>query len=119
MRYKEFEVYKRAYRLSLEVHKSSLTFPKYEQYALADQLRRASKSIALNIAEGYGKSGSAAEFKRYLLISLGSCNETLVILDYCKDLGYMSPTDCELYHNEYNVLSKMVYSLHKSWRDLR
>ena len=43
-------MFQRAYRVSLEVHRFSLTMPQIEQYALADQLRRASKSICANLA---------------------------------------------------------------------
>ena len=52
IKFEELEVFKRAYGVSLEIHKASLAFPKIEQYALADQIRRASKSICANIAEG-------------------------------------------------------------------
>ena len=50
--FEDLTVFKRAYRVSLEIHKVSLEFPKIEQWALGDQLRRASKSIPANIAEG-------------------------------------------------------------------
>ena len=72
MNFRELEVYKRAYKLSLEVHKESLEFPKYEQFELGNQLRRASKSIVMNIAEGYAKSSSSPEFKRFIMMALGS-----------------------------------------------
>jgi hypothetical protein len=42
-------VFRRAYKLSLEVHRISLAFPRIEQFALADQIRRASKSICANV----------------------------------------------------------------------
>ena len=48
--FEDLEVFQRAYRLSLEVHKLSLGFPSIEQQGLADQLRRASKSICANLA---------------------------------------------------------------------
>ena len=48
-------VFRRAYALSLEVHRATLEFPKIEQYALANQLRRSTKSICANISEGFGK----------------------------------------------------------------
>nr|WP_263499085.1 four helix bundle protein [Mesorhizobium sp. BR1-1-3] len=54
-RAKDLEVYKRAYVVSLDVHKATLAFPKMEQYALADQLRRSSKGICANLAEGFAK----------------------------------------------------------------
>jgi four helix bundle protein len=67
----DLEVFQRAYEISLDLHRASLTFPKVEQYGLADQIRRASKSICGNIAEGFGKRRrSSAEFKRYLLMAI-------------------------------------------------
>ena len=47
--FEDLEVFQRAYRVSLELHRESLRFPKIEQYALADQLRRASKSICATL----------------------------------------------------------------------
>ena len=62
--FEDLDVFQRAYKVSLEIHKASLEFPKVEQYGLADQVRRASKSICANLAEGYGKRrSSVAEFK--------------------------------------------------------
>ena len=64
--FEDLEVFRRAYRLSLEVHRVSLGFPRIEQWALADQIRRASKSICANIAEGSagraGRNPSSAAF---------------------------------------------------------
>ena len=68
--YEDFEVYQKAYKYSLEIHKKSFEFPKIEQYELASQIRRSTKSVAANIAEGHGKKSSAAEFKRYLEIEV-------------------------------------------------
>ena len=51
-RFEDLEVFKRAYKVSLEVHRISLELPKHEQFGLADQIRRASKSICVNVAEG-------------------------------------------------------------------
>ena len=58
--FEDLDVFKRAYRISLEVHKASLEFPRIEQRALGDQIRRASKSICANIAEGLASRGRAA-----------------------------------------------------------
>lgn len=67
--FQELIVYQRAYAIALVIHKRSLEFPRIEQYALADQMRRASKSVCANIAEGFARHhGSAAEkcFSLYL-----------------------------------------------------
>ena len=74
--FERLEVFKRAYRVSLEIHRVSLSFPEIEQRALADQIRRASKSICANLAEGFGKQAhSKAEFRRFIGMALGSADE--------------------------------------------
>ena len=89
-RVEDLEVFRRAYRVSLEVHRASLELPRIEQFALADQLRRSSKSICANLAEGFAKqSRSAAEYRRYLTVAIGSSDETQLWLRYCIDLGYI------------------------------
>ena len=71
-RFEELEVFQRAYRVSLEIHRFTQTMPSAEQYDLGSQIRRASKSICANVAEGFGKqSRSKAEFRRYIQMSIG------------------------------------------------
>ena len=78
-RVEDLEVFRRAYRLSLEVHRVSLDFPRIEQWALADQIRRASKSICANLAEGFGRQRlSKPEFRRFLVMAIGSADEMQV-----------------------------------------
>ena len=114
--FEDLEVFKRAYRISLEVHRASLDFPAIEQRALADQVRRASKSICANIAEGFGKQKqSAAEFKRYLVMAIGSADEMRVWLRYCLDLGYIDETMWRRWRDEYQAIAKMLQALHASW----
>jgi four helix bundle protein len=75
--YEDLEVYQQSYELYIEIYKATLNLPRYETYEIVNQLRRAALSIVLNIAEGYGKQ-SVADFKRFLSISIGSCNEVCV-----------------------------------------
>ena len=115
--FEDLEVFKRAYRVSLEVHRISLEFPQIEQYGLADQIRRASKSICANLAEGFGKqSQSLAEFKRYIQISIGSADEMRVWIRYCLDLGYIDQTQWQSWRDEYQEIAKMLQGLAKSWK---
>jgi four helix bundle protein len=110
--YEDLEVFKRAYQTSLEVHKASLTFPSIEQRALADQLRRASKSICANIAEGFGKQRqSRAEFRRFLMMALGSADEMRVWLRYAKDLGYVGEAHWTQWQDDYHQIAKMLQGL--------
>src|SRR6266566_723582 len=88
--FEDLEVFKRAYRVPLDVHKASLMFPTLDQRAMGDQVRRASKSICANLAEGFAKQRqSAPEFKRFLLVAIGSADEMRVWARYCLDLGYI------------------------------
>ena len=85
-------------------------------YALRDQIRRASKSICANLAEGYGKQAhSSKEFKRYILIAIGSSDEMRVWLRYCLDLEYISETEWKQWRDAYQQISKMLQGLHRSW----
>ena len=114
-RLEDLDVFKRAYKLSLEVHRISLNLPQIEQYALADQIRRASKSICANLAEGFGKqSQSKAEFKRFILMSIGSADEMRVWSRYCLDLGYIEEEQWKHWRDEYEEIAKMLQGLSKS-----
>ena len=114
----DLEVFQRAYRISLDLHRASLQFPKVEQFGgLADQMRRASKSICGNIAEGFGKQRrSDAEFKRYLLMAIGSADEMQVWLKYCSDLEYVDRKACERWRDEYRQIARMLQGLYTKWR---
>ena len=116
-RFEDLEVFKKAYRISLEIHRVSLTFPKHEQLnGMADQMRRSSKGICANIAEGYGKQRvSKAEFKRYLQIAIGSADEMRVWLRYAMDLGYLKSSHWNRWKDEYQNIAKMLVGLHKAW----
>ena len=115
-RVEDLAVFQRAYRTSLEIHKASLEFPRVEQYALADQLRRATKSICANMAEGFAKqSYSAAEYRRYLIVAIGSSDETQLWLRYAVDLGYIEEVVGRRWSSEYVEISKMLRGLHDSW----
>ncbi len=111
--FEDLEVFRRAYRVSLSIHRASLEFPALEQYALADQLRRASKSICANLAEGYSKQKrSKAEFRRFVQMALGSSDEMRVWLRYAFDLGYVDEPTWRQWRDEYQIVSKMLQVLY-------
>ena len=112
--YKELVVYQRAYRFAISIYKYAKTMPQEERYGLVGQLQRCATSIPLNIAEGYGKDDSKSEIKRYLKMAKGSCAEMDVLLDICKDVGYMEQEDHAKYADEISQISRMLYQLVKS-----
>ena len=108
----DLQIYQRAYALSLEIHRASLRFPQIEQYALADQVRRASKSICVNVAEGCAKRvASQVDFKRFLVMALGSSDEMQIWSRYCLDLGYIDQTVAGRWLHEYEAISGMLQAL--------
>ena len=117
-RFEDLDVFRRAYRLSLEVHRGSLGFPRIEQFALADQIRRASKSICANIAEGFGKQRqSRVEFHRFLMMAIGSADEMQVWTLYCRDLGYVDSDTAERWQGEYREIARMLQGLSRTSSD--
>jgi four helix bundle protein len=123
--FEDLEVFKRAYRVSLAVHRASLGFPEVEQRALADQIRRASKSICANLAEGAGRQGAQpAEFRRFVMLALGrfvmlalgSSDEMRVWTRYCLDLGYIDAATWQSWRQDYHEISKMLQGLWKASR---
>jgi four helix bundle protein len=112
--FEDLEVFQRSYRLSLEIHRASLNFPGIERYALGNQVRRASKSIPVNVAEGFGKQReSIAEFRRFLRVAMGSADEMRVWARYCFDLGYVDETTWHRWRDEYRAVAKMIQGLHQ------
>jgi len=69
--FKELEVWQRAVQLSLATYKLTSSFPDSERFGLTNQLRRASVSVASNIAEGYGRS-TKGEYLQFLGHARGS-----------------------------------------------
>ena len=108
----DLEVYRRAYQVSLAVHRASLGFPPIEQRALADQLRRASKSICANLAEGFGRRGHApADFRRFVVMGIGSADEMRVWLRYARDLGYVEPAQVAAWSAACAEIARMLQGL--------
>ncbi len=69
-----------------------------------------------NIAEGFAKQGaSAAEFKRYLAMAIGSADEMRVWARYCLDLGYIDEASWRHWRDEYQAIARMLQALSGKW----
>ena len=112
--YHDLEVYQESYKLAIAIYKQINSLPN-EAYELVRQTKRSAMSIPLNIAEGFGKKESTAEFKRYLRMAIGSANEIEVLLEMLKDLGYFDQTTYKGYIEPYQVLGKRLNVLLQRW----
>jgi four helix bundle protein len=115
--YKDLSVFRESYGLALEVSRATRKFPGPEQLELARQLRRAVRSIPANIVEGWAKRASALEFKRYLQVAIGSCDECKLWLEMSRDEGFLAATECSVLENKMNVVGAMLKSLWKQWKN--
>ena len=114
--FKDLEVYKRSYKAAVEMYRIANTFPKEEMYGLTSQIKRASTSIPLNIAEGYGKRENVNEFKRFLLMAIGSCDEMKVLLDLARDVMDIKQEVHDRIEHEYDEIGRMLMKLRQNWR---
>lgn len=87
--FRSLMVWEKAHRLTLFIYKQTHSFPTDELYGLTSQIRRASSSVPINIAEGCGR-GSDADFARFLQMAFGSASETEYLLVLCLELGYLT-----------------------------
>jgi four helix bundle protein len=92
--FREIRVWAKAHQLTLEIYKATATFPREEVYGLTSQLRRASASIAANIAEGFGRGGNA-ELARFLQTGMGSASEVEYHILLARDLNLLSKNNYE------------------------
>ena len=112
--YERLEVYRRAMALVPKVQELIRSLPSSERYALASQMRRASRSVPANIAEGYAKRRSSKEFCSYLTTAMGSANEMQVHLKIASELGYLQSDDPLM--SDYNIVGRQLNKLISSWR---
>jgi four helix bundle protein len=95
----------------MEIFRETKHFPAQEKYSLTDQIRRASRSVAANIAEGYRKKRYPKMFVSKMADADGEATETQVWLDFARDCGYLSPQIQRKLTTGYEELGRMLGSM--------
>jgi len=108
--YRDLLIYKKSYKLALDIHNISLKLPKYELYEEGSQIRRSTKSIVVNIVEGFGRRRFKNDFIKFLIYAHSSCDETKVHLDFIFENGYIQQNVYDKYYNEYDKLGQKIYN---------
>jgi len=111
--HKSLKAWQHAQVLAVECARAARHFPPEEQGALADQLRRAAYSAALNIAEGSGRRGSR-EYRKFLDFAKGSLDEIDAILEIARDLGYLELSTFARLEARREEAAKTLYGLLRS-----
>ena len=92
--FENLDVWKISLQVTKEAKLVAKKFPAEEKYALADQLRRAASSIALNIAEGWGRK-TKKDFGRFVSNAIGSTLEVIASLKIAHNLGYIKEDEIQ------------------------
>lgn len=106
--YKNLVLWKEAKNLVLLVYKITDKFPKSEEFALKNQIRRAVVSILSQIAEGWLRN-TIKDKLHFLNIALGSLLEVEAQIDVSKDLGYIKENDYAIFDNLRARVSYLLY----------
>ena len=113
--YKDLIVWQKAKVLAGEIYRATESFPKQETYGLTSQLRRASVSVASNIAEGQGRL-TKGEFQQFLGHSRGSLLELETQLAIAVDLHYLSAVELTRLEAKTAEVSRLLNGLIDSLR---
>ncbi len=110
--FEKLKVYKEAIAFADEVYTLTKAFPREEVFGIVGQLRRASLSVSLNIAEGSGRS--KREFRVYLKRARTSLYECVPVFELCLRQGYIDPETHHFHYERVNDLAKLLSALIKS-----
>ena len=113
MRVEDLEVYNKLCDLAIEVHKLTLTFPKFEIYELGSQLRRSSNSIPANLAEGFNNKHTNI-YLEGISRAQGELRETIHHLKIAFRKEYFSKEKLNYFLKEYEICGRMLTNLEKS-----
>ena len=108
--YKNLKVWRRAMDLAEIIYSLTNHFPKEEKFGITAQIRRCVVSIPSNIAEGSGRN-SPKQFKHFLEIAMGSCNELKTQVELAKRFKYLSELQANSVLDELNQIYRMIFSL--------
>ena len=109
--YRDLKVYQLAYKLAMEIFEISKSFPKEETYSLTDQIRRSSRSVAVNIGEGHRKRRYSKHFTSKMTDADGECTETQIWLDFSRDCKYINEETRNKLYKEYEEVGRMLGSM--------
>lgn len=105
--FEDLECWKQARQMRIAVAELSKVFPRSEQYALHDNLRRAARSVTNNIAEGYGRF-HYQENAQFCRIARGSLYEVLDHLIIALDEGYIQESNYEQLKNQIKITTTLL-----------
>ena len=111
--FRDLDVYKIAFDAAMEIFTVSKDFPPEEKYSLTDQIRRSSRSVCNNIAEGWRKRRYPAMFVSKLLDAAQEAAETQVWLDFAFQCNYVNKELFDKLDDKYEHIFAMLASMQR------
>jgi four helix bundle protein len=111
--FRKLTVWAKAHRLTLDIYRITIDFPRHELYGITSQMRRAGASAAANIAEGYGRGGDG-EFHHFLNTAAGSAVELEYFLLLARDLNMLQTDEYVKLQEEIIEVQRMLSGLIKT-----
>lgn len=109
--YKKLTVYQKAFNLSMEIFEITKSFPKEERYSLIDQIRRSTRSVCANLAEGYRKR----QYRAHFVSKMSDCDmensETQVWLDFSLSCKYLTDEQHENLYSITEEIGKLLFHM--------
>ncbi|MBS1622216.1 MAG: four helix bundle protein [Bacteroidetes bacterium] len=112
----DLEVFQLSYKLAMDIFLMIRSFSKEEKYSLTDQITRSSRSITVNIAEGWGRRVYENEFKKHLVYAMGSLEETKVWLKFTKDCTYINTEAYDILIQKSEEVGVKIFKLYDNWK---
>jgi four helix bundle protein len=118
--YKDLDIYKLSHDLAIKIHKLSLRPPKYEMFEEGGQARRSSKAVTSCIVEGYGRKRYKSDFIKFLVYAHASCDETILHLNFIRDIHNLDEKELLFFLDEYDKLggkiNKFIQYVEREWQ---
>jgi four helix bundle protein len=111
--HKKLLAWQKSMSLVVEIYELTKSFPRYEIYGLASQVRRASVSVPSNISEG-AAGRSVTQFRNFLSIAIGSLNEISTQLEIAFRVGYLDRHKFDGAEKKVDECLALTYGLRKS-----
>jgi four helix bundle protein len=107
--YRELRVYRSAFDAAMQIFELTKRFSVEERYSMVDQIRRASRSVCVNLAEGWRKRRYPAHFVSKLSDAESEAEECRVWLEFAEACGYVSHELVTKLDEDYDrILSQLV-----------